>query len=291
MAAKLLSGYTTSLAGVVNFTDPNHPGYGFPYLILNGNDKGSFTWEDTVQGNVHRIMICIPWENIGTFRNYVLAGSEVVSGSVVRKVPMQSPFVAQFPNTYASRISGTGDGSDADVSETRLYADCILAVEFTTLIWSPDGSQPFIEVSYSGSADYDTIPDAKLEFAGNSEKIDHDAGVLVGQLAIQVTAHQIPDINAWIANLMPLKGKVNSADVVIDGFTYAPGYLLFPTFDASKTTDSGGVVTGEGTISLIQRDIPWNSGIRSDGSVDTIVVTGSSTHPYDDADLNGVFTA
>ena len=289
MAAKLITDYA-SYPGVVNFTDQNHPGYGFPYLILTGNDKGSFTWKDSIQGNSHTMMFCIPWENMATFRQFVLAGSQVVMGALTRTLPMQSPLVSIFPTTYAMNITGAGDGSDANVSSTRLYADCILAVEFQTLVWTPEGSQPFIEISASGSADYDTIPNAKLVFAGNGEAIEHDAGVLVGQVTWNITAYQVPDTAAWLAVVSPMKGKINSDVITLFGTAYDVGTLLIPTFEMKLGVDSSGVVNATTTVPIIQRDIPWNQGFRSDGTLDTIVVSGTSVYPYESAAFTPLFT-
>lgn len=280
MSAKLLSGYSGP-----NFSDADHPGNGLPYLILNGNQKGSFDWEDTIAGNAHRVTFCIPWEGIAAFRQYVLAGTSSGGGPITRTLPMLSPFAAIFPNTYATRITGKGDGSDHLVTAARLYEDCILVVEFATLRWDPLGSQPFIEVNNRGSADYTTIPNSSLAFSGG-ERILHDASVMIGSLAIEVTAHQIPDITTWKANLMPLKGKVSSTTVTIRGYTHPAGTLLFPTFESQESVDSLGVATAEGTITLLQRDISWNSGITSSGAVEAITPA-----PYLTADLNGVFTA
>ena len=76
-----------------------------------------------------------------------------------------------------------------------------------------------------------------LQFSGG-EKIDHGAPKLIGQESIQVTAHNVPDPDAFLATVNPLKGKVNSVALTIDGFVYPIGTVLFPTFDLSKTVSS-----------------------------------------------------
>jgi hypothetical protein len=280
MALKVLSDY----AGP-NFTDPGHPGFGHPYLILNGpQGNGQFDFEATVASTSHRVTFCVPWEGLGAFVQFCLMGVAASGGTFVRTLPLESPYASIFPNTFASRVSGKGDGSDTSVTDARLFADCILTVQFETLQYALEGGGAFIEINYGGSADYDTFPSAQLQFSGG-EKIDHDAGVLVGQESIQVTAHNVPDPAAFLAVVNPLKGKVNSVALVIDGWTYPIGTILFPTFDLDKAVVALGNITAEATIQLLQRDLPWNQGIRSDGVVDDIIVTGTTTQPYVTADL------
>lgn len=273
------------------FTDPNHPGYGVNFLVLTGPDKGGFDFDVTTQATTHRVNFAVPWEGLDAFLLFALGGIQSVGGVATRVVPAQSPYPSIFPNTYCLRATGKGDGSDSSVTDTRPYSDCVLTLEFGTLTWEPEGDQPYIEINYAGSADYDTIPDAKLQFEGNEEEIDHDAGILVGQVAIQVSLHMVPDPDATIANLNALKGKVSSEDMVIDGFTYPAGTIHFPTYDLTKTKTTQGLPTAEAVVHLIQRDLPWNKAIRSDGVVDTVVVAGTSINPYVTDDLNGIFSA
>jgi hypothetical protein len=283
--AKLLSGYVAGSGGVVNWTDPENPGYGKPYLVLTGPGNG-LKWTDTTSGNTHTVSMAIPWENIATFRQYMLY-SVVVSGGVsVQSIPCQSPFIGQFPNTYCTQITAQTDGQDANVSATRLSTDILLEVTFSTLTWVPSTSSPFLEVSYAGSADYDTVPDSAMSFVSSGEKIDHDAGVMVGQVAIDITFYAIANVVSWIGTVNALKSKVNSASITIDGVSYAAGYLFFPTYDLQKSVDSNGNITGTATVHFIQRDIPWNMGITSAGVVDAITPA-----PYQTADLNGVLSA
>ena len=292
--SKLLSGFNSS-QGAVAWTDPNHPGYGLYYLILTGNDNGQLTWQDSLQAASHTINVCIPWESLGAFRFYALTStnSSTVSGvtSVTRTYPMLTPFATQFPNQYAVSLAGKGSGIDNNVSDTRLYSDLIVAVTFQTLTYGVEESQPFIEINYAESADYITVPDANLSFEGNGEIIEHDAGVLVGQVAIQITFHQLPDLGSFLSGLYPYKGKVNSVAVVLDGFSYDAGTLLFPTFGGTKSVSTQGVITADATVQFLQRDLPWNQGIRSDGTADTIIITGTTTSPYATADLNEVLSA
>ena len=119
---KLLSSYSGP-----TFPDPNHPGFGLPYLILNSaQGPGKFSLDCSLQGLSHRVTFCVPWEGLAQFVQFVLMGTTAPGGGpITRTLPLQSPYVAIFPNTYATRVSGNGDSSDNSVTDSRLFSDCV----------------------------------------------------------------------------------------------------------------------------------------------------------------------
>lgn len=215
----------------------------------------------------------------------VISGAPQVFGSgstatYTRSLGLQYRY---FTPLYASRLSYRFEGLDELVTVNRPNTSVIITTEFEPPTFDPGSSQPFITVQTRGSVEFWTLPNFAFSFTGNSEKVDQDVGIQVGKLEIQITLHQVPDIDAQIAKLLPLMGKVNSTATTIGKTSYTAGFLMFPTFDAQLVFGSLGDRQAEFSFSVLYRTVEWNKQMRSDGTFDTL-----SPAPYSTADLNGL---
>ena len=238
-----------------------------PYKLLNkATDNGKYTFSITNDGRTEQLVFLVAFENRGAFIDFVAGYSTSAGGVVTRNQPLQDPFTTYL---YAVQIDGEGIGADNLVGLNRPWSHIKFTITFGTLVWDPNGATPYYSVRYRASTSTITVPGAKLAFS-NGEYIDHDYGVLVGQFAIEITKYQVPAIGDFVNTYAPLSGQVNSDTVTIQGYNYSPGHLMLPTVDAESQVNSLGAPQNQATVALIYRSIPWNSGIRSDGMVDSI---------------------
>lgn len=254
-------------------------------LLLNnpqGNGGHFGAWDQN--GRKATCNFKVPIEDLETTLNTINGSPQVFgSGSTAtysRSAGLQYRF---YPSLYASRLSYRFEGLDSLVTVTRPNTSAIVTVEFEPLLFDPGSNQPYVTVRVRGSVNVVTIPNFYFTFVGNSEKVEQDFGVKVGQVDLQVTMHRVPDLDAQIAKILPLMGKVNSIDTTLGKTTYLAGYLLFPTFDADEVFGTLGGQEGQFSFNVVYRSQPWNKAMRSDGTWDTL-----SPAPYSTADLNGL---
>lgn len=239
-------------------------------LLSNAEGPGQYNGGFDASGRADVLTFRVPFEDAEAFyAACVGTDTTVVVGgvSVTRKIPLQCAWGSKL---YARRVSYRGVGSDAAVSEARPYSHVDISVEFGPLGYDPTGAAPYLSIRYRGTSEQITVPGGGTYAFANGEKIDHDVGVWCGSVALEITRYQVPDLTAWLTLCASRKGKVNGDTVTLDGFTYPPKSLLYPTFDAAKTASTSGELQASATIVLLQRDILWTSGVRSDGVVDAI---------------------
>jgi len=255
-------------------------------LLNNPEGNGVYQGEVDERGRRHILSWKVPWEDHNEFLETAGGTPVVFSGSggssVTVIVPLKFPYA---DNMYAKRITYRGEGADALVTADRPFPWVIVNVEFATFDYAVESASPFITVRYRGTSYFATIPNVPFVFAGNGEKLGQDVGRIVGEVAIEVTRHRIPDVTATLGILVPLMGKVSSSDVAVDGVTYPAGTLLFPTFDGEKQIITLGGSRDQLSYPVIYKTIPWNRAMRKDGTLDTLVPA-----PYETADLNPLFT-
>jgi hypothetical protein len=253
-----------------------------PYRLLNkSSDLGSYEGSGDLQSQTETLNFRVALADKNAFITWALGYSAVVSGAIVRTQPLQCPFAA---NLYCTRYRFRAIGADNRVSLARPWPDTIISLEFNSIAWNPNGPSPYVSVRYRASTSTATIPGAKLHFS-NGEYIDHDYGILIGQFAIEITRHQVPDMGAFLSTYLPLSGQVNSDTITIRNYSYGPGYLLMPSLDGSESMDTQLNLTTDATISVIYRSIGWNNDVRSDGAVDSVVPP-----PYLTTAFSGAFS-
>lgn len=264
-----------------------YPGFPDSVKLLNNVDgSGAYTISGDDTGREENITFQVPFPQKETFLQFARGyqTSTTVGGltTVTRNYPLSSPFT---PGLYAVSYQGKAMGADKQVSIARPWPFMHITMSFGYLQYGTEGDNPYMSFRYRASTSVATVPGAKLRFSGG-EYIDHDYGILLGQFAIEITKHQLLSVQAFIAAASPLAGKVNSDTVVIDGFAYAPGYLLIPTFEAEHSVSSSGMQTGQATVSAIYRSIPWNSDITSLAAVEAVTPA-----PYVTTPMSGFFSS
>ncbi len=256
--------------------------------LNNPDGNGAYSFDVTEEGRTDVITFKVAFTDLETFINevkgYQVTYGSSSSGTIERGVPMQHPF---NPNLYAVRISGEGLGMDSTPSRTKPNPDALVRVTFGTLTWEPeDPSTPFLDIDIQGSGNYITLPGVPFTYATSGKPIEQDVGRMVGELAINVTRYDIPDIDRFMSIANPLKSKVNSAAMTIGRTSFDAETLLFATYSATRQNTGLGQRKHKVTIQLIQRDLSWNKVLTPSGTYDNL-----SPKPYDQTDLNPLFTA
>jgi hypothetical protein len=245
-------------------------GSNFNLALDAGGLKQRITWK------------CL-WEEYPAFLEAVIGPLEQIGG-VTRRVPLRNPF---FPSLYCVAISGVkGFGADSAISASRPFTWVDLTLEFEQPSWDPSSDSPFVTLTHQGSSRSVTVPGQQYAFSAGTysgQKIQQDIGVAIGGVAIGVTLHQLPDLNAFLSVAMPLVGKVNSAALTVAGITYAAGTVYFETFQTQSSKTALGTAQHEASISLIWSAMDWNKFLDPGGTA-----TAVTPAPFGTSDLNSM---
>lgn len=239
------------------------------YKLLNDPKEGNgYRAEVSDDGVVEVLKYLVRWEDSTAFINFVAGWIPGQNSAFTRGPRLQSPF---WPGIYARRVQIEGMGADERVTRNRPWSRIAFAVEFGPLPFGVEGDQAYLEVATHGASSLATRPNASSYFQGNNERIDFDSGVWIGQTAYEFKYHQVVNYAPLKAKLESLKGKISSQDMTIDTTLHAAGTLLIPTYDTSQTTATMGQVQRTASVTILARSIPWNSAVRSDGTVDAVL--------------------
>ena len=180
-------------------------------------------------------------------------------GSVTRRIPLQHP---DNPQMYAKRIDWQGiDGIKKNPGDR--YASVRIKVTFGYPGYSvtsdtSEGGQnstnnypPFMK--FSGKASMRSITDTSKKYTygtGAGTPLNQNVAVHFGGVSYSVQLFCIPDLAAWQAIMDPLKGCVNSTDLVLGAFSQPAGSVLLEGFTAlSKISMSWEICDGLGVLS------------------------------------------
>lgn len=247
--------------------------------ILVGRN-GQFRFAMSGESVNQRLAFKVTWEDSPAFLQAVIGTTATING-LVRRVPLQNPYL---PQLYAVGISDCqGVGSDANISATRPYPWLIYTVDFAILPFGVSGDSAFLTLNHDGAGRTVTVPGQYYAFSDGT-KIDQNVGIPIGGHAISLTVHQLPSLINFMAVATPLEGKVNSTTLTVAGISYAPGTVFFETFGTSSQKSAFGVATHEAGISLIYSALPWNKAIKpTTGLPDDV-----SPAPFQTANLNAL---
>ena len=263
-----------------------------PRLLNNPEAGGEFAGTLDENGALtHSTTWLVDVRDLLPFLNFVWGWSTLTSTAngqtqttTTRGPRLASPFL---PGLVATSATFGGKPASVRISDATPWGWAVVTVNFGWLPFGTDGSQPYLSVRWRGSSNLITVPNTNSKFAGNNEIIDFDSGLMIGSVGVEVTLHQLINWGPSLATVMGLMGQVNSAAVTLDGFQFAAGQLLLPTFDADKSIATAGSPQQTLTVPLMYRGIPWNSGVRSDGTVDAIVMANGKP-PYGSADFSAL---
>ena len=254
-----------------------------PWTFLNNPDgTGAAGGEFHPGGRTEYLNFFVAYENLESFCTQV-AGSPTSFGTgtgaiITQQVPLAHPRV---PKLYATKITHRAATSDEFVTTNRPFAGCQVTVEFKAFEYDlGDGSTPWIRIRAQGSSDMITLPGVPFAF-GTGEKIEQDVGVVVGQVAFEITKFQVPDFDQWCSVAVPLMGKVNSTALTISKTTFAAGCVFFPTFSLDSQTNVLGSPQTQVSFPLVFRQLQWNYAMRSDGVYAEVL-----PNPYATTDLS-----
>lgn len=252
---------------------------GFKPQPLTG--PGLFRGQLGENGLEHEFTWMVGLDDLPAFLNYAWGWSTSTSNgttTTTRGPRLGSPY---FPGLVATGIAFEGVGANETVTKLRPYTHAKVTVGFGWLPFGTDGSQPYIDVRWRGKSTLTTVPNTNRKFANAAEYLEFDSGLWIGSVSVEVTLHQLVNWSGSLATVMGLMGKVNNAALTLDGFACPAGTILFPTFDAAKSTASMGSPQQSLTVPLEFRSLAWNKAIRSDGTPDDV-----QPPPYTTADFS-----
>lgn len=217
----------------------------------------------------------------GSGGSAAISTSSGASTTFTRAPRLSSPYT---PGLVAIAYRVQGVGKEAPISNDRPYSTAFVTLTFGSLPFATEGTGAYLEIGYKGSSNLRTRPNVSSKFASNNEVIDFDSGVWVGQTAIQLSFKQVANWPALKSAFEGVKGKINADAVTIDGTNYPAGYLLIPTYEMSQSVAIMGSPQYEAGMAILASSIPWNSAVRSDGTVDAVVPP-----PYQTTNFAGLF--
>lgn len=246
------------------------------YKLLNNHEgAGPYTGEITNGRRQDQLVFQIAFADLEAFLEQVIGKrryyGSVSSGTIESQDPLQHPF---NPHLYAYSISYEAVGQDATVSITKPWTHMNVRITFAALSWEfDDPSQPYMSRRIRGSASAITIPGWQQKFSTNNERVEADVARLVGQKTIEIVRYNVPDLNAFEEVADALMSTVNSAALTIRKRIYTAGTILFLTYSADEDNQGLGQTKYTVSMQFAYRVIPWNSGVRSDGTVDTYYIS------------------
>lgn len=262
-----------------------------PFTLLNNPDgTGAYSGDVGPESSSRTLSIKCRFEDHEKLIR-LLYGLPVQVGTgagatVTRALPVVSPW---NPNLYVVGISIRAAGSDNLTNFTRPWTSVVLTIKFGTLTFDPKNSdQPYLSINIRGGGSFITHPNTQYSFS-TGEKIDADVGVWVAEKTYMIRRFQLPSFDAFESLAGPLVGKVNSDTVTIKtvpgstGTAITAGYLLFETYDLDLSLNVLGTPQFTATVPLRWRALPWNSGLDSTGTPQTITPA-----PYQTAALSGL---
>jgi hypothetical protein len=258
------------------------------WKILNNPDGTGACSGVWTQGSTSRTLrFLVYFSDVESFCAQVAGVPQQFGTGPLSLVTQQSPLVYPWNSKlYAQGIAfdaATVDQHLTTINDANPFTKAVVTVTFASFPYNVgDGSSPWLQVNVKGSTEFLTIPGMAYAFS-SGEKIEQDIGRLIGLQTYSITRYQIPSLDAWLALANPLLGYVNSDVVLVGATPHAPGTILFPTQDCSSQATITGSPQSEATFQLSYRSIGWNSGVRSDGMVDTITPT-----PYPTTALSGL---
>jgi hypothetical protein len=256
------------------------------YKLLAPAGGNAFEGDWDAEGRRHAGRILLPWEDAEAGMQAIAGVPTVLSGALVRRVPLESPYV---PGMYATSLRHRGVGVDGAITPSRPYSHVMVDVVFETPRWPLEGSSAYTSFRFTGNVQRITLPNTYYTFAGQAGAlavVEQNVGRDVGAVGVEIGRHWVADPTISMAVLLPLLGKVSTQPVTIGALTFAAGTLLFPTTMSDIRIPAQGEINATLALTLSWRELPWNMAIRPDGAANLL-----SPLPFATADLNAIFAA
>ena len=157
---------------------------------------------------------------------------------------------------------------------------------FGELVTDASG-KPYTSTRIKASAEVFTPPKGALYFAGTGAMVEEASiGKTRVRFEVSMTRMQMPAY--FLGTAAQYIGRVNTDPIVIGGYTFPMGTVLFAGQDTEFSADTLGSITQEITYTLLcNADYDWNMFMRSDGAWDYVTDrsdgTGNYPFPYADS--------
>lgn len=180
----------------------------------------------------------------------------IISGgsSFVRYIPLTYP---EGNLMYATGLRMEPIGSSRPGTYQIEYDKCKITVTFSTQEWDYESAQDSFGQVYRSlqlnmSGQFMTLPGSAFQYATGPVSCTINPGILVPQIEITLTAHQVYYLPLDV--IFPLVGKVNTYTF----YTAAPGTLLFLGCQAGRQSSVVGSSNWEVVYNFVYRPIEWN---------------------------------
>jgi hypothetical protein len=237
-------------------------------LMANPLGAGAYAGHVDALRREERMTWRVPHADFEAFIAAVLFKQETI-GTLTRFVPLLHPYAAGL---YALGIDfhafSPNDEVDVDLDPYPWKAiDC--AVTFGPLPYTVEGANPFLSIRGRANPKRITRPNTPYSIITDAdaflERVAQDITIPSGEIAIEITWHEIVDLPAALAIVVPLLDRTNSTplSIPIIGLDAEAGTIHFQSTDFGLSVNTGANIKSTLGISLLYRDRDWNRVVAS----------------------------